>query len=66
MDRDYTVGEVEISYKAKFKNLHKVVSSANAYAGAYYPHNTGVPAWKHCSTCLEVLQCFPAGTRVSP
>ena len=27
MDIDYTVGEVELSYKPKFKNLHKVVSS---------------------------------------
>ena len=25
MDIDYTVGEVELSYKPKFKKLHKVV-----------------------------------------
>ena len=24
MDIDYTVGEVELSYKPKFKNIHKV------------------------------------------
>mgnify|MGYP007066781363 CR=1 FL=1 len=31
MDIDYTVGEVELSYKPKFKKLHKVVSSEDAY-----------------------------------
>ena len=31
MDIDYTVGEVELSYKPKFKNIYKVVSSEDAY-----------------------------------
>ena len=31
MNIDYTVGEVELSYKPKFKNLHKIVSSEDAY-----------------------------------
>ena len=31
MDIDYTVGEVELSYKPKFKSLHKIVSSEDAY-----------------------------------
>ena len=31
MDIDYTVGEVELSYKPKFKKLHKVASSEDAY-----------------------------------
>ena len=31
MDIDYTVGEVELIYKPKFKKLHKVVSSEDAY-----------------------------------
>ena len=30
MNIDYTVGEVELSYKPKFKNLHKIVSSEDA------------------------------------
>ena len=30
MDIDYTVGEVELCYKPKFKKLHKVVSSEDA------------------------------------
>lgn len=31
MDIDYTVGEVELTYKPKFKSLHKIVSSEDAY-----------------------------------
>lgn len=31
MDIDYTVGEVELSYKPKFKNIYKVISSEDAY-----------------------------------
>lgn len=31
MDIDYKVGEVELSYKPKFKNLHKIISSEDAY-----------------------------------
>ena len=31
MDIDYTVGEVELSYKPKFKNTRKVVGSDDAY-----------------------------------
>ncbi len=31
MNIDYTVGEVELSYKPKFKNIYKVVSSEDAY-----------------------------------
>lgn len=31
MDIDYTVGEVELSYKPKFKNIYKVGSSEDAY-----------------------------------
>ena len=30
MNIDYTVGEVELSYKPKFKNIYKVVSSEEA------------------------------------
>jgi len=29
MDIDYTVGEVELSYKPKFKSLHQVTCVAN-------------------------------------
>ena len=31
MDIDYTVGEVELSYKPKFKSLHQVTCSEDAY-----------------------------------
>ena len=31
LDIDYTVGEVELSYKPQFKKLHKVASSEDAY-----------------------------------
>ena len=31
MNIDYTVGEVELTYKPKFKNLHKIVSSEDVY-----------------------------------
>ena len=31
MNINYTVGEVELSYKPKFKSLHKIVSSEDAY-----------------------------------
>ena len=30
MNIDYTVGEVELTYKPKFKKLHKVASSEDA------------------------------------
>ena len=40
MDIDYTVGEVELSYKPKFKKLHKVVSSEDAYKSVSYTHLT--------------------------
>lgn len=31
MDIDYTVGEVELSYKPQFKSLHQVTCSEDAY-----------------------------------
>ena len=31
MDIDYTVGEVELSYKPKFKSLHQITCSEDAY-----------------------------------
>ncbi len=41
MDIDYTVGEVELSYKPKFKSLHQVTCSEDAYKPQIrnYAHN---------------------------
>ena len=39
MDIDYTVGEVELSYKPQFKSLHQVTCSEDAYKGVFYKLN---------------------------
>ena len=46
MDIDYTVGEVELSYKPKFKKLHKVVSSEDAYRYLLPTYKEGTICYK--------------------
>lgn len=48
MDIDYTVGEVELSYKPKFKKLHKVVSSEDAYRYL-------LPTYKECKAVADCI-----------
>ena len=57
MDIDYTVGEVELSYKPKFKNIYKVVSSEDAYKYMLSTYKKGTI----CSSiesvpCLQPIQ----------
>lgn len=46
MDIDYTVGEVELSYKPKFKSLHKVASSEDAYRYLLPTYKEGTICYK--------------------
>ena len=46
MDIDYTVGEVELSYKPKFKTQHKVVSSEDAYKYLLPTYREGTICYK--------------------
>ena len=46
MDIDYTVGEVELSYKPKFKNIYKVVSSEDAYKYLLPTYKEGTICYK--------------------
>ena len=46
MNIDYTVGEVELSYKPKFKNLHKIVSSEDAYKYLLPTYKEGTICYK--------------------
>ena len=58
MDIDYTVGEVELSYKPKFKKLHKVVSSEDAYRYLLPTYKEGTICYKEYfkSSVLEPIQ----------
>lgn len=49
MDIDYTVGEVELSYKPKFKNIYKVVSSEDAYKYLLPTYKEGTICYKNIS-----------------
>lgn len=46
MDIDYTVGEVELSYKPKFNKLHKVASSEDAYRHLLPTYKEGTICYK--------------------
>ena len=46
MDIDYTVGEVELSYKPKFKSLHQVTCSEDAYKYLLPTYKEGTICYK--------------------
>ena len=55
MDIDYTVGEVELSYKPKFKNIYKVVSSE-----AFLPNALGILPLIGCEILISgISNCSP-------
>ena len=56
MDIDYTVGEVELSYKPKFKKLHKVVSSEDAYKYLLLTYKEGTICYKEYFKVLFLNQ----------
>ena len=56
MDIDYTVGEVELSYKPKFKKLHKVVSSEDAYRYLLPTYKEGTICYKEYFKVLFLNQ----------
>ena len=56
MDIDYTVGEVELSYKPKFKNLHKIVSSEDAYKYLLPTYKEGTICYKEYFKVLFLNQ----------
>ncbi|MCG0198047.1 JAB domain-containing protein [Phocaeicola vulgatus] len=56
MNIDYTVGEVELSYKPKFKNLHKIVSSEDAYKYLLPTYKEGTICYKEYFKVLFLNQ----------
>ena len=56
MNIDYTVGEVELSYKSKFKNLHKIVSSEDAYRYLLPTYKEGTICYKEYFKVLFLNQ----------
>ena len=56
MNIDYTVGEVELSYKPKFKNLHKIVSSEDAYKYLLPTYKEGTICYKEYFKVLFLIQ----------
>ena len=56
MDIDYKVGEVELSYKSKFKNLHKVASSEDAYKYLLPTYKEGTICYKEYFKVLFLNQ----------
>ena len=56
MDIDYTVGEVELSYKPKFKKLHKVASSEDAYKYLLPTYREGTICYKEYFKVLFLNQ----------
>jgi len=56
MDIDYTVGEVELTYKPKFKNLHKIVSSEDAYKYLLPTYKEGTICYKEYFKVLFLNQ----------
>ena len=56
MDIDYTVGEVELSYKPKFKKLHKVVGSEDAYKYLLPTYKEGTICYKEYFKVLFLNQ----------
>lgn len=56
MNIDYTVGEVELFYKPKFKNLHKIVSSEDAYKYLLPTYKEGTICYKEYFKVLFLNQ----------
>ncbi len=56
MNIDYTVGEVELSYKPQFKNLHKIVSSEDAYKYLLPTYKEGTICYKEYFKVLFLNQ----------
>ena len=56
MNIDYTVGEVELSCKPKFKNLHKIVSSEDAYKYLLPTYKEGTICYKEYFKVLFLNQ----------
>ena len=56
MDIDYTVGEVELSYKPKFKNIYKVASSEDAYKYLLPTYKEGTICYKEYFKVLFLNQ----------
>ena len=56
MDIDYTVGEVELSYKPKFKNIYKVGSSEDAYKYLLPTYKEGTICYKEYFKVLFLNQ----------
>ena len=56
MNIDYTVGEVELSYKPKFKGLHKVASSEDAYKYLLSTYKEGTICYKEYFKVLFLNQ----------
>ena len=56
MNIDYTVVEVELSYKPKFKNLHKIVSSEDAYKYLLPTYKEGTICYKEYFKVLFLNQ----------
>lgn len=56
MDIDYTVGEVELSYKPKFKSLHQVTCSEDAYKYLFPTYKEGTICYKEYFKVLFLNQ----------
>ena len=56
MNIDYTVGEVELCYKPKFKNIYKVVSSGDAYKYLLPTYKEGAICYKEYFKVLSLNQ----------
>ena len=56
MDIDYTVGEVELSYKPKFKSLHQVTCSEDAYKYLLPTYKVGTICYKEYFKVLFLNQ----------
>ena len=56
MNIDYTVGEVELSYKPKFQKQHKVVSSEDAYKYLLPTYKEGTICYKEYFKVLFLNQ----------
>ena len=56
MDIDYTVGEVKLSYKPKFKSLHQVTCSEDAYKYLLHTYKEGTICYKEYFKVLFLNQ----------
>ena len=65
LDIDYTVGEVELSYKPQFKKLHKVASSEDAYKYLLPTYKKGTICYK-VSDCSTTSCAFDLSVRCTP